>query len=773
MEPCGSGSKTKSSARRTIERKEKQQQLQLEFQAQQRWQQTHGGTISHKQTKNKTSNVFSSVFGNDEDVNTGCHVSECCSPTSDILGLGTSSNKGVSLLGARPLGNIEKVLEYRTILNGKSVELRRVTASVEGPVEHLQVVNAPTGAPAAQLPALIMHQSQSNQQARGETGEKKSKRANGKSSKSGSRKKQATEQGSSGFPPPGAQKPWLDYEGPPSQHAAVWNGSSVVKERKSQKHKTRGYDHEMQGQDPHAARRMSHSRQIQRLAMNGSQPCLMVATPGVAASADIHLHYPQTRTAESTIVSMDPNNETNTAKFMSIGGGLSSNQDEFSPQVFDRSFYRSDDTANAQSLLHSTRNSPQKPSGRQQSLPRSGQQINVFHNGATHHHYFPGSMQQQNPEGEPYQYHPEHPPRPQSSAAIHQYQQQMYPNAYYTHQSHGFDPYLQTDESSNRYREMEHVPTYEPFVMQPSSRELAGGSQPCLFLASSMGSEYESSHHPADIDNRMSGEVDHSMVGMHQRDQPNPRSRASSSQSHVLPTKHGTSTHGKDGGTRRDSSGHKQNRKKSPASSLKRVESAKQEGRQKQKSKLKNGHAQSEKVLRRSESFTTASRGGGVDQVIRDRRISSQQGTSSYDYQYNGNGNGLNDSEIERMVLPPPPPPLNIEGHDLEFDGLNNILPGQEHQQLQIPPSDFNGDNILAYQGHPQTSGHSKPEPTPSSPLAVIRRKRANQANWEKSRKDSISKQSEQKEVSSFSLKKTAFQGRLKTKIFSLKFFLK
>ena len=459
MDTCGSGSKTKSSARRTLERKEKQQQLQLEFQAQQRWQQTHGGTISRKQSiKNRTSgsSVFSSVFGNDEGVNTGCHVSECCSPTSDILGLNTS-DKGLSLLGARPLGNIEKVLEYRTILNGKSVELRRVTASIEGPVEHLQVVNAPTGAPAAQLPALIMHQSQSNQQARGESGEKKSKRANGKGSKNGSRKKQAGEHGSAGFAPPGAQKPWLDYEGPPSQHAAVWNGSSVVKERKSQKQKTRGYSQEMQDQDPHLARRMSHSRQIQRLAMNGSQPCLMVATPGVSASADIHLHYPQTRTAESTIVSMDPNNETNTAKFIPIG---SSNQDEFSRNVFDRSsFYRTDDnTANAQSLLHSTRNSPQKNipsmSGRQQSLPRSGQQINVFHNGATHHHYFPGaSMEQQNPEGEPYQYHPEHPPRPQSSAAIHQYHQQIYPNTYYPHQPpHGFDPYIQTDESGNRYR---------------------------------------------------------------------------------------------------------------------------------------------------------------------------------------------------------------------------------------------------------------------------------------------------------------------------------
>ena len=282
-----------------------------------------------------------------------------------------------------------------------------------------------------------------------------------------------------------------------------------------------------------------------------------------------------------------------------------------------------------------------------------------------------------------------------------------------------------------------------------------------------MGSEYEASHHPTDIDGRITGDMVHSVVGMHQRDQPNVRSRASSSQSHVLPTKHGTATYGKDGNARPDSSGHKHGRKKSPASSLKRVESAKPEGRHKQKSSSKKGHAPSEKILRRSESFTAASR-AGVDQVLRDRRISSQQGTSSYEYQFNDNG--LHDSEIERMVLPPPPPPLHIEGHDLDFDNLNTLLqPGQEHQQIQIPPSDFNGDNMLAYQGQPHPTSHPKSEQTSSSPLAVIRRKRANQKNWEKSRKDSISKQDD-KEVTSFSLKKTAFQGLFGQKIFSKKF---
>ena len=237
MDPCSSNSR-KSSAKRVTERKEKEQQIQLEFNAQQRWQQTHGGIVSQTQRATRAAGVFSSVFGKDEGENTGCRMSECCSPTSDILGItdnfrGTNTidkNLGLSLLGARPLGNIEKVLEYRTILNGKSVELRRVTASVEGPVEHLQVVNAPTGAPAA-LPALIMHQSQSNQQTRSETGEKKSKRSNGKPAKNGSRRKVPGDLEPS-FMPSGVSKPWLDYEGPPGQHAAVWNGNTGAKERK-------------------------------------------------------------------------------------------------------------------------------------------------------------------------------------------------------------------------------------------------------------------------------------------------------------------------------------------------------------------------------------------------------------------------------------------------------------------------------------------------------------------------------------------------------------
>ena len=469
MDPCSSNPNgKKSSARRTTERKEKQKQLQLEINAQQRWQQTHGGITSQSyKYKSGASSAISGQIENDGE-DTGCRMSECCSPTSDILGKSSTfrgtkvqdRNFGVSLLGARPLGNIEKVIEYRTILNGQSVELRRVTASVEGPVEHLQVVNAPTGAPGINLPALIMRKSQFDQQAQSETGEKRTRRSNGKPLKVGGRRKSTTEHVASAIPS-GVSKPWLDYEGPPGQHATVWNGHTKIKEKQSQKHKLRTSDQGFQELDYDGAKQFpdsyrlkhvkedqsSQSRQIQRLAMNGSQPCLMVATPGASASADIHLHYPQ-KHLDSTIVSMDPNIETNTAKLIPIGGGISSNIDEFSLNPFDHTFYRTDETANAQTLLHSARASPQKTvsssASRKQSLPRTGQQINIFHNGATHHHYFPPSVQNIS-TSDMYQYH-ESPPRPQSSADV-QYQQSL-TSRYYSQQPTGFDSYLQVDDAN-------------------------------------------------------------------------------------------------------------------------------------------------------------------------------------------------------------------------------------------------------------------------------------------------------------------------------------
>ena len=44
------------------------------------------------------------------------------------------------MVSSRPLGGIEKVIEYRPVPNGHGIELRRVTASADGPVEHIQVV---------------------------------------------------------------------------------------------------------------------------------------------------------------------------------------------------------------------------------------------------------------------------------------------------------------------------------------------------------------------------------------------------------------------------------------------------------------------------------------------------------------------------------------------------------------------------------------------------------------------------------------------------------
>ena len=305
------------------------------------------------------------------------------------------------------------------------------------------------------------------------------------------------------------------------------------------------------------------------------------------------------------------------------------------------------------------------------------------------------------------------------------------------------DPYFHFN-----FQELEHVPTYEPFMIQPTARELAGGSQPCLFLASS---DFDSTQLPPGIDNRITADTVHS-VGVHQKDQT-VRSRASSSQSHVLPAKHGATAYVQDASVRPDSTT-QHGRKKSSTGSLKRGgESTKPEGRHKQKSSSKKGHVHAEKVFRRSESFTAASR-GGTDLAPRDRRISSQQGnTQEYEYK-----DRLDDSEIERMVLPPPPP-LNIDGRGVEFDGLTSTLPGLDHQQIQLPPSGFNTDNVISFQGQQQSQLKPHQEPMPSSPLAVIRRKRANQANWEKTRKHSLPKTTE-KEVTSFALRKTVFSGR-------------
>ena len=60
-----------------------------------------------------------------------CRVSDCWSPTSD---------GDPCMVSSRPLGGIEKVIEYRPVPNGHGIELRRVTASADGPVEHIQVI---------------------------------------------------------------------------------------------------------------------------------------------------------------------------------------------------------------------------------------------------------------------------------------------------------------------------------------------------------------------------------------------------------------------------------------------------------------------------------------------------------------------------------------------------------------------------------------------------------------------------------------------------------
>ena len=299
---------------------------------------------------------------------------------------------------------------------------------------------------------------------------------------------------------------------------------------------------------------------------------------------------------------------------------------------------------------------------------------------------------------------------------------------------------------------MEHASTYEPFMIEHSARELAGGSQPCLYLASS---DFDAGQLPYDSgDVRIKG--DH-MVGA-QHKEPTVRSRASSSQSHVLPTKSGTSIYSQDINTRPDSSSQR-GHKKSSKSSLKGVDSTKQEGRQKQKMSSKKGHSPAEKVFKRSESFTAASQ-GGTGPIHKERRIRSQQG-NIHEYQFQDE---LADSEIERMVLPPPPP-LNIEGRGLDFDVLRNTAVTGEpgHQQLQMPPPNFTTDSVVSFQGSSQGQLHPQQEQAPSSPLAVIRRKRANQANWERTRKQSIPK-TEEIDTTTFATslsRKSAFKGTI------------
>ena len=60
-----------------------------------------------------------------------CRVSDCWSPTSDM---------DPCMVSGRPLGGLEKVIEYRPVPNGHGIELRRLTASADGPIEHIQVV---------------------------------------------------------------------------------------------------------------------------------------------------------------------------------------------------------------------------------------------------------------------------------------------------------------------------------------------------------------------------------------------------------------------------------------------------------------------------------------------------------------------------------------------------------------------------------------------------------------------------------------------------------
>ena len=106
------------------------------------------------------------------------------------------------------MGGIEKVIEYRTVPNsGGSVELRRVTPSVDGPVEHIDVVEP-----------VHMHDVTRGNHV-GETS-RASSRASPLKWRSSLRDKSASNRRpSSSASTAGrgmtASTPWLDFEGPP------------------------------------------------------------------------------------------------------------------------------------------------------------------------------------------------------------------------------------------------------------------------------------------------------------------------------------------------------------------------------------------------------------------------------------------------------------------------------------------------------------------------------------------------------------------------------
>ena len=118
---------------------------------------------------------------------------------------------------SRPMGGIEKVIEYRAVPNsGGSVELRRVTPSADGPVEHIDVVEP-----------VHMHDATRGHHV-GETS-RASSRASPRKWRSSLRDKSASQRRpSSSASTAGrgmtastagrgmtASTPWLDFEGPP------------------------------------------------------------------------------------------------------------------------------------------------------------------------------------------------------------------------------------------------------------------------------------------------------------------------------------------------------------------------------------------------------------------------------------------------------------------------------------------------------------------------------------------------------------------------------
>ena len=105
----------------------------------------------------------------------------------------------------------------------------------------------------------------------------------GNASKGAKRKAKSKQQQQQGGKQQAGADPWLDFEGPPSQqHASLWTAADTTRQLPRQHSDSMAPTHHQGGQ--------TGQQQIKRLAMNGSQPCLMFDNPMLSAAAGDSMH---------------------------------------------------------------------------------------------------------------------------------------------------------------------------------------------------------------------------------------------------------------------------------------------------------------------------------------------------------------------------------------------------------------------------------------------------------------------------------------------------